>query len=63
RQEDRAIFTQDRDFLILASQSSNHAGIVYAPKNNRSIGQLLNSLQLIYELLSPEEMRDHIEYI
>lgn len=31
REEERTIITQDDDFLRLAAQSSEHAGVVYLP--------------------------------
>lgn len=37
--EQRVIFTQDADFLILASQGVDHCGIVYCHPDRRTIGQ------------------------
>ena len=38
-QQKRILFTQDDDFLRMASLSNNHAGIVYYKQGTRSIGQ------------------------
>lgn len=61
--EGRIIFTQDTDFLIMASEGHSHPGIVYARKAHRSIGQIVRSLELIHGVLTVEEMVGHIEYI
>lgn len=56
------MLTQDADFLTLAAAGHEHAGIVYAPQGT-PIGQLMQSLLLIYEVMEAEEMRDHIEFL
>ncbi len=59
----RVIFTQDTDFLRLNQSSINHLGIVYCPQQTKSIGQIIQGLVLIWELLEPEEMLGRIEYL
>jgi hypothetical protein len=39
-----------------------HWGVAFCKKNARSLGEIIRSLVLIYEVLSPEEMRGWIEY-
>lgn len=39
--ENCAIFTQDRDFLRIAAQGDEHAGIVYAAQSSRTIGEVV----------------------
>lgn len=63
RQEQRVIVTHDDDFWVIASQTTDYPGIVYCPPNSRSIGEIIRSLVLIYEVYEPEEMRGRIEYI
>ncbi len=63
RQEGRVLVTQDTDFLILASQAEQHAGIAFARKGSRSVKQVIEQLELIHRLLSVEEMLDHVEYL
>ena len=58
----RAIFTQDDDFLRLHDQGLRHDGIVYAPQQT-SIGDIIRGLMLIYHVLSPEDMQNHVEFI
>ncbi len=50
----RVIFTQDTDFLRLNKLIVNHFGIVYCPQQTKSIGQIIQNLILIWELLEPE---------
>lgn len=59
----RVIFTQDTDFLRLHNANVSHAGIVYCSQGNRSIGEIIRSLVLIWELLDLEEMHGHLEFI
>jgi predicted nuclease of predicted toxin-antitoxin system len=60
--EGRVIFTRDEDFLKLAATGTHHAGIVYAHQQT-SIGDLIQGLMLIYQILEAEEMFDNIEYL
>jgi len=45
------------------SISITHAGIAYCPQQSKSIGQIIRGLLLIWEILEPEEMYNHIEFI
>ncbi len=59
----RVIVTQDDDLLKLASRSISHAGIAYYKPQTRSIKQILRGLILIFEILNPEDMLNHIEFL
>jgi predicted nuclease of predicted toxin-antitoxin system len=59
----RVIFTEDDDFLVLASQGTEHAGLVYCHQNVRSIGQIVRALGLIWDVYEPSEMVNRIEFI
>ena len=59
----RVIFTQDRDFLRINAAGVPHAGIAYCEKDTRSIGEIIDSLALLWELCEPEEMANHVEYL
>ena len=61
QRESRVLFTQDDDFLRLAAQGRPHAGIVYA-RQPTAVCEIIYGLMLIYQILSSEEMRDHIEF-
>lgn len=62
-QQNRVMVTMDSDFLILAAQNKQHAGIAYAKPGTRSVGQLIQRLKLIHDLLAPDEMQNHVEYL
>src|SRR4051812_50064415 len=59
----RVVFTQDSDFLRLDAAGAEHRGIVFCRQHSRSIGQLIASLLLIWEVYEPEEMVNRVEYI
>lgn len=61
--ERRVIVTQDSDFLNLANSATYHPGIVFVTGGKRTIGELVRWLILIYEVMTPEEMENYIEYI
>ena len=60
--QQRAIFTQDDDFLRMAAQGHEHAGIIYAPQRT-PIGEIISGLMLIYSVLSAKEMIGNIEFL
>lgn len=62
RKKKRIIVTHDVDFLRLASNKSDHAGIVFAPQS-RGIGAIVRKLTFIAQILTAEEMKGHIEFI
>ena len=58
----RVLFTQDDDFLSLHAAGIDHAGIVYV-QQGASVGYMVRNLHLIFQLLSREEMINHIEFL
>lgn len=62
-QQGRVMVTMDSDFLILAAQGAHHPGIAYAKPGTRSIGELIQKLKLIHDLLAPDEMQNHVEFL
>ena len=61
-EEGRVIFTLDDDFLRLHAESTDHAGIVHAAQG-LSIGEIVHGLMLIRQILTPAEMRGHVEFL
>lgn len=61
--QERVIFTQDTDFLRLHHAGLSHAGIVYCLQTSKSIGEILQGLVLIWEVVNAEEMNNHLEYL
>ena len=60
--EGRVLFTQDDDFLRLHAQEMRHGGIVYA-KQSMSIGDIIRGLMLIYHVMRPADMQNHVEFL
>lgn len=60
--QQRVILTQDEDFLRLHAQGMPHSGIVYASQRT-SVGEIIRGVMLIYHLLAPADMRNHIEFL
>ena len=56
------IVTRDNDFLVLHAQALPHSGIVFATRP-LSIGELINGLLLIHEILEPKDMANHVEFL
>lgn len=63
KRENRVIVTHDDDFLRLAKQNLDHPGIAYCHIEARSVGEIIRSLHLIYEVLTSDDMIGHIEYL
>jgi predicted nuclease of predicted toxin-antitoxin system len=63
----RALFTQDRDFLRIASEwqqtGRGFAGIIYGHQEEVTISQCVNDLELIAKVYEPEDLQDRIEYL
>ncbi|MEA5577149.1 DUF5615 family PIN-like protein [Anabaena sp. UHCC 0451] len=59
----RVIFTQDTDFFRIHNQDISHYGIVYCQQKSKSIGEILQGLMLIWQVLEVEEMINHLEYL
>jgi hypothetical protein len=60
---DRVIVTNDVDFLRHHNDGVEHSGIAYSHQQSRSVGEMIRTLELIWEILEPEEMRNRIEFI
>ncbi|MHC5613450.1 MAG: DUF5615 family PIN-like protein [Nostoc sp.] len=63
RTQSRILVTHDDDFLILHSQGTDHSGIAYCPKDAKSIGYIIRMLILLYEIATPEEIKNRVEYL
>jgi uncharacterized protein with PIN domain len=63
RDNARVIVTHDEDFLLLHSQGMPHAGIAYCPPDTSPIGRIIQALMLIWGVMEPDEMRNHVEFL
>lgn len=62
REKGFAIFTQDTDFLRLHSSGIPHRGIIFAPQQT-PIRKIMRGLMLIHDVLNPEDMVNHVEFL
>ena len=58
----RVTVTQDTDFLRLNAADVHHAGIAYAPQQT-PVAYLVRMLTLMVDVVTPEAMIDHVEYL
>lgn len=58
----RVIFTQDEDFLKLHAKGVTHRGIIFAHQR-RPIGQVIQGIMLIHQVLDSTEMKNHVEFL
>ena len=63
RLERRVMVSHDPDFLRFAGETTNHPGIAFCHMGMRSVGEIIDSLILIYEVLMPEQMEGRVEYL
>jgi hypothetical protein len=61
-QQGRVMVTMDSDYIVLGAQGIEHAGIVYAPAV-RSVGDIIRGLLLIHDVLQPEDLVKHVEFL
>jgi predicted nuclease of predicted toxin-antitoxin system len=59
----RVAVTQDVDFLRLHAEGTPHAGIAFWQQQTRSVGEVLRRLLLIHAAVSPDEMKNRVEYL
>jgi hypothetical protein len=59
----RVIVTHDDDYLILHSQGVRHAGIAYCHQHARTIGEIIRTLVLLWQVLDPHEIENRVEYL
>jgi len=61
------LFTHDDDFIKLnaeyVSQGKEHCGIIYAHQKDYNVGECIRRLKLIVDVLSPEDMKNHVEFL
>jgi len=59
----RVIVTHDADFLRIAAAGAAHAGIMHLRPEKHSLGEMIRLWVLVWEILEPDEMRGHVEYL
>jgi hypothetical protein len=61
--EHRVIVTHDNDYLRFHAQGMPHPGMAYCPPQTRSMGHIIAMLRLMWEIMTPEEMRNRVEFL
>ncbi|MBE2183142.1 MAG: DUF5615 family PIN-like protein [Anaerolineae bacterium] len=60
---DRVLCTYDQDFSRLGAKTSEHAVIIFAPKNKAAIGGWIRELRIIAGKNAAEELSSRIFYL
>ncbi|RME90970.1 MAG: hypothetical protein D6770_01375 [Anaerolineae bacterium] len=60
--QSRVVVTQDADFLRLHARGAPHSGIVYAHQG-MSVSRMIQGLMLLHQVLEPEDMVNHVEFL
>jgi hypothetical protein len=63
----RVLFSQDRDLLVIAHHwletGREFSGLVYAHQLNITIGRAVRDLELLAQVLEPDDIYNHIEFL
>jgi predicted nuclease of predicted toxin-antitoxin system len=61
---DAIVLTHDVDFLIMGSAPYvTHRGIIFSHSKNVSIGDCIRGVEVVANVLSDRDMRNHIEFL
>ncbi len=55
--------THDADYIQLASEQIDHAGIVFGQQDQHYIGDWVKGLELLHAVYTPGEMKNRVEYL
>ncbi len=61
--EGRALYTHDEHFFILNAAGAEHSGILFHRDKKYRLGQAIEIVQLACETVTPEELRNRVEYL
>ena len=56
------ILTEDQDFLILSSETTDHHGIIFA-RQSMGIGEAIRGVLLVTSVLTADEMKGRVEFL
>ena len=63
----RVLFSQDRNLLVVAhhwlTTGREFSGLIYAYQLSITIGRAIRDLEILAQVLDPEDMRNHIEFL
>lgn len=55
--------THDADYVDMASDDVEHAGIVFGQQHKHTIGDWVRFLELVHGVYTPDEIRNLVEYL
>ncbi|NWG01300.1 MAG: DUF5615 family PIN-like protein [Syntrophaceae bacterium] len=61
--EGRVLITFDDDFLRLDAAGVPHKGIVFSQTGRYTVGELIERVMLIANVIDPNDMKNHIEFV
>jgi len=59
----RVFVTSDADFLQMVAAGLEHPGIVFGIQEANTIGDWVTGLELLCLVYTPDDMKNHVEYI
>ena len=62
-QSGRVLVTKDDDFLKIANNTIQHAGIAYTPQHKLTTGQISNALKQICDTLQAEDLKGQVIFL
>jgi predicted nuclease of predicted toxin-antitoxin system len=63
RAQGRVLITDDQDFLVMASSTLDHPGVVYCRRTKHTMGDMIRFLVLCHGVYDPSEMRGRVEHV
>lgn len=61
--ESRMLCTHDQDFLRLAAEGAEHAGIAFSPQNRVSIGGWVRELRALHARFEAEQVTNRVFFL
>ena len=55
--------THDTDYVEMAAQGVEHAGLVFGQQHRHGVGDWVRFLELLSTVFGPEDMANHVEYV
>lgn len=59
----RVLVTTDADFLRIAQDGQEHAGIVFGIQQNHTMGDWVKKLEILCFVYTAADMANHVEYL
>lgn len=63
RRSGRIVYTSDTDFVRLSDSGASHLGVFFHRSRKYSPREAINAVSLACQVLSPDEMRNRVEFL